>query len=125
MCTEHTHAKLEEWITPETSRHLSAKMVHLWPGDSIPTHSTGPGREEVIVCLYGSIVLEINGSVQSLSSGEALFIPENTLHSVRPMNNEGAQYCYVVTKKQTAKPMSVVEFCKTGHLLCGKEQSAL
>ena len=100
MCELHQHAKIETWITPEDSKHLSAKMVSLFPGDTMPTHTTGPDREEVIICIYGMLAVELNGRRCIVSSGEGLHIPANTLHSVASLDpQESAQYAYVVTKR--------------------------
>ena len=111
MCDQHKHAKVETWITPENSRHLSSKMVQLYPGEEIPWHTTGPGREEVIVCIYGKIEIArqtdatpAGGEVWStLYSGEACFIPENCNHAVANTSDAGAQYAYVCVKKHTCK----------------------
>lgn len=107
MCDQHRHAKIETWITPEDSRHLSAKMVQLYPGEEIPWHTTGPGREEVITVIYGTLEIARQNegapagatSWERFSSGEACFIPENCNHAVANTGDEGAQYVYVVTKK--------------------------
>lgn len=111
MCDQHKHAKVETWITPENSRHLSSKMVQLYPGEEIPWHTTGPGREEVIVCIYGTIEVAIQPpdapagapSWRAVPSGEAVFIPENTNHAVANTSDAGAQYAYIVTKQQQTK----------------------
>ena len=113
MCDKHTHAKVETWITPESSRHLSAKMIGLFPGESMPAHTTGPGREEVIICIYGKIEVSrqtdatpAGGETWStLFSGEACFIPENCVHEVANTSDAPAQYAYVVTKKQKICPV--------------------
>lgn len=100
MCDNHKHAKIETWVTPENSQHLSSKMVHLFPGQSMATHTTGPDREEVIVVIYGTIVVPIESQPHIVSSGEALYIPANSRHAVALATDcDGALYCYVVTKK--------------------------
>lgn len=102
MCDSlhHTHTKIEEWITPINSRHLSSKMVHLFPGDHVHFHSTGAGREEIIVCLFGKIVVQFDKSAKELSSGETCFIAENTNHAIsNDTTDTPAQYVYCVTKK--------------------------
>ena len=105
MCELHQHAKIESWITPEDSRHLSAKMVHLFPGDTVPEHTTGPGREEVIVCIYGTIAVTLEGRQCIVASGEALFIPEDTKHAVALATDcDGAQYVYTATKRRRNTP---------------------
>ena len=106
MCDnhEHKHTAVEEWVTPEGSKHLSAKMVQLWPGEHIHPHTTGKDREEVLVCIYGTIHVSVAGKDHVVSSGQALFIPENTWHGVVNLDEGPAQYCYVVTKKKPASP---------------------
>ena len=100
MCELHQHAKIESWITPEDSKHLSSKMVSLFPGETMPPHTTGPDREEVIIAIYGSLIVTLDGRRRIVSSGEGLFIPANTMHSVTSLEPDaGAQYAYVVTKK--------------------------
>lgn len=104
MCDQHQHAKVETWITPESSRHLSSKMVQLYPGEEIPWHTTGPDREEVIVCIYGMLTLCIDcpglKAVVPISSGQAHFIPENCNHRIFNHTDAPAQYAYVVTKRK-------------------------
>lgn len=102
MCdsAKHTHTKIEEWITPINSRFLSSKMVHLFPGDHVHEHSTGPGREEVLIILYGSVTVTLEKSSRIYSSGETCFIPEDTLHAVSNDGDAPAQYAYICTKKR-------------------------
>lgn len=104
MCDKHTHSKIEEWVTPINSQYLSSKMVHLFPGDHVHAHSTGPGREEVLVILFGSVTVTLNEKTKrTYHSGETCFIPAETLHEVSNDDAETpAQYCYCVTKKQPA-----------------------
>lgn len=107
MCDQHKHAKIETWITPENSLHLSSKMVQLFPGEGIPDHTTGPGREEVIVCIYGTIEVAFDNRIETVASGQAIFIGENTHHAVLNNSDAGAQYAYIVTKKR--KPGTTFE----------------
>lgn len=101
MCDKHQHATIETWITPEDSQHLSAKMVSLFPGDTMPEHTTGPEREEVIICIYGMLAVTVAGRRCIVSSGEGIHIPANTLHSVASLDpQESAQYAYVATKRR-------------------------
>lgn len=103
MCQHgHSHGRHETWITPATSRYLSSKMVQMHLGDTMPPHTTGPGREEVIIVLFGSVEINIGGEVKTFVSGETCFIPAETLHSVTCMDEGGAQYAYVVTNKLAA-----------------------
>jgi quercetin dioxygenase-like cupin family protein len=95
----HQHGRHEQWVTPADSQRLSSKLVTLFPGDGVPEHTTGPGREEVIIVLYGSIEAVVNGTKLERVSGETLFIAENTPHSIRNQGEDPAQYCYCVTKK--------------------------
>lgn len=103
MCQFHQHGHVETWVTPESSRHLTSKMVQMHQGDEMPPHTTGPGREEVIVVLFGAVevTLGVNGSqvVKTVVSGETCFIPEDTVHAVACQDEGGAQYAYVVTKR--------------------------
>lgn len=99
MCDNHRHNKIEEWITPINSRHLSSKMVHLFPGDHIHAHTTGPGREEVLVILFGTLTITTPAGAKEYTSGEACFIPENTVHRVDNASDAPAQYAYIVTKR--------------------------
>lgn len=103
MCDKHTHAKLEQWVTPINSQHLSSKLVTLFPGESIHEHTTGPGREEVLVILYGAVTVRQGKTERRYVSGETCFIPAETLHAVRNDDNDPAQYCYVVTKARPAQ----------------------
>ena len=67
----------------------------------MPEHTTGPDREEVIICIYGMLAVTLEGRRSIVSSGEAIHVPENTRHSVASLDpQEGAQYAYVVTKRQ-------------------------
>lgn len=100
MCDNHKHAKLEEWVTPINSAHLSSKMVHLFPGDHVHAHTTGPGREEVLVIIYGTITVTTPAGAREYSSGEACFIPAETTHRIDNLSEAPAQYCYTVTKRQ-------------------------
>lgn len=101
MCDKHTHAKVETWITPESSRHLSAKMIQLWPGDSMPRHCTRDNQEEVLLVIYGTAAVMIDNARREVGSGEAIFIPTSTWHSVESADpTEGVQYAYVTNKKQ-------------------------
>jgi len=65
----------------------------------MPEHTTGPGREEVIICIYGTIAVTLEGRQSLVASGEAIFIPANTRHAVKP-HDGAAQYAYVATKQQ-------------------------
>lgn len=96
MCDNHNH---ESWITPECSKHLTAKMVVLPPGHGMAEHTTGPGREEVLIVLQGTIQLVVEGDVRELYFGDTAFIPVRTRHSITNHSNEQAGYCFVVTKK--------------------------
>lgn len=100
MCDQHQHAKVETWITPENSRHLSAKMIGLFPGEGIPDHTTGPEREEVILCIYGTIEVAFDNRIETVTSGNTVFIPENTHHAVLNNSDAPAQYAYVATKRK-------------------------
>lgn len=111
MCDNHKHAKLEEWVTPINSRHLSSKMVHLFPADHVHEHTTGPGREEVLVVLFGSIVVTTPTTQREYFSGETCFIPEDTAHRIDNTSDAPAQYCYVATKK----PAHVCGVCGKGY----------
>lgn len=97
MCDNVRH---EHWVTPQNSRHLTCKQVTLHPGESMPDHSTGPGREEVITCLNGSLKVRINGKIEELHFADSIFIPEDTLHSVSNESEEDASYVFVVTRKR-------------------------
>jgi quercetin dioxygenase-like cupin family protein len=100
MSENHQHARIETWITPAYSERLTAKMIHLFPGDTMPEHTTGPGREEVIVCIYGAIVVTLADRSVEITSGETYFIPENTKHAIAlAEGQDGAQYAYVATKR--------------------------
>lgn len=99
MCdkSNHSHGLIETWVTPIDSQRLRAKLVQLEPGQSMPAHSTGPGREEVITCIFGSVIVTIGTTTHTLTAGEACYIPENTQHSVNNMESDHALYCFVVS----------------------------
>lgn len=119
MCDKHKHGSgvNEFWITDKDSRFLSSKCVVLHEGEKMPMHTTGPGKEEVIVCCAGSIKVKTDmrtgpphsvewsrrgkqGVEFKMYQGEAVFIPANTKHSVH-FNKAGADhaiYVYVVNK---------------------------
>lgn len=99
MCDKlnHSHGLIETWITPIDSQRLRAKLVQLAPGQAVPEHSTGKGREEVIVCIFGTIHVKRGSEVLILTAGEACFIPEETLHSVSNLEEDHALYSFTVT----------------------------
>lgn len=90
----------QAWVTPESSKHLTSKAIILHPGQSMPKHSTGQGREEVIVCLEGPLELTIGNEARLLFVGDTAFVPENTEHSLINPGEDNAAYVYVVTKKR-------------------------
>ena len=108
MCDKHhTHDIHEIWITPENSQRLTSKMVTLFPGQHMHEHSTGPGREEVIVVIYGAVTVCVeNRGSRLYVSGEACFIPEDTKHEIRNHQDAPAQYAFVVTKKGVENPIA-------------------
>ena len=114
MC-EHKHEHPEAWVTPEDSRFLSSKQIILHHGQSIPKHTTGPSKEEVIVCTFGSVKVHgMTGGlawVETLHAGNYLFIPEDTDHSVEfnECGSDHAIYVYVVNKvKPSVKTSEIV-----------------
>lgn len=92
-------SKHELWLTPEKSKYLSSKQVILHPGESMPEHTTGPGREEVIICMGGCLSVIIGKKRRTLHFADTAFIPENTKHQIDCKGKENASYVYVVTKK--------------------------
>ena len=99
MC-DHIHARHETWISPINSRHLTSKHVILHPGESMPDHSTGKDREEVLTCLSGKLKVKIGIAETELEFGDSVFIPEDTLHSVSNETDADASYVFVVTKQR-------------------------
>lgn len=96
------HTKHETWVSPINSRHLTSKMVILHPGESMPEHSTGEHREEVLICLSGKLRVRIGCAEDWLEFGDTVFIPEETLHSIRNESDADASYVFVVTKQRPA-----------------------
>ncbi len=114
------HTKHETWVSPINSRHLSAKSVTLHPGESMPDHSTGKDREEVVVCLSGRLTVKIGCAETEIEFGDTLFIPSDTLHSLtNNSKTEDASYVFVVTKKRPEpgrwKGMTLVESREMQH----------
>jgi quercetin dioxygenase-like cupin family protein len=101
MCDKnHKHqGTLEQWITPEDSTRLRSKLVQLSPGATMPEHTTGPGREEVITCIFGTLRVTVAGQTRTLTAGQAAFIPPQTLHSLTNPEEDHALYSYVVNMR--------------------------
>lgn len=106
MCDKnHNHGLVETWVTPINSLRLKSKLVQLAPGQFMPPHTTGPGREEVITCIFGSVEVMTrkdgacmaDTNFQTLTAGQACFIPENTLHAINNREEDHALYSFVVT----------------------------
>ena len=109
MCDNIKH---ELWLTPEKSRHLTAKQVTLHPGEVMARHTTGPGREEVITCLSGSISVIVGKKRRNLHFGDSIFIPEDTEHEIHQRGEENASYVFVVTKKQAVSAECIQSLCR-------------
>ena len=101
MCDQH-HTRHETWVSPINSRHLTSKHVILHPGESMPDHTTGKDREEVLTCLSGKLRVKIGCAEAELEFGDSVFIPEYTLHSVSNETDADASYVFVVTKQKPA-----------------------
>lgn len=97
MCEKSHHGLIETWVTPKESTRLRSKLVQLAPGEKMPFHTTGPGREEIITCIFGTIRVRKGEEVHTLRAGDAIFIPANTMHSIHNRDADHALYCYVVS----------------------------
>jgi quercetin dioxygenase-like cupin family protein len=98
MCDQHV--RHETWVSPINSRHLTSKHVILHPGESMPDHSTGKDREEVLTCLSGTLTVRFGKVSWVIGFSESVFIPEDTLHSIHNQTDADASYVFVVTKKK-------------------------
>lgn len=110
----HHHGLIETWVTPKESTRLRSKLVQLAPGESMPAHTTGPGREEVITCIFGTLEVmtqragELAAAHATLTAGEAIFIGEDTLHEITNATEDHALYAFVVSmsdEQRTAQRM--------------------
>ena len=59
-----------------------------WDNDENVAHSYG----EYTLILSGRIEYHINGKVYSLSSGDGIYVPENTPHSMYNPEDEKAEF---------------------------------
>jgi len=99
MC-DQAHTRHETWVSPINSRHLTSKHVILHPGESMPDHTTGKDREEVITCLSGRLTVRFGKVVHEMEFADSIHIPEDTLHSVSNETDADASYVFVVTKQR-------------------------
>lgn len=126
MCDKlnHSHGPIETWVTPRESARLRSKLIQLAPGQEMPAHTTGPGREEVITCIFGTVRVRKGNEVHTVTAGEAIFIPENTLHAVYNREEDHALYCYVVSvppkviccKAEPLTPLELQNSYNTGQI---------
>jgi quercetin dioxygenase-like cupin family protein len=113
----HNHGLIETWVTPKESTRLRSKLVQLAPGEFMPIHSTGPGREEVITCIFGSVEVMTRAEgphnppmFATLTAGEACFIAEHTWHKITNKDPEAhALYCFVVAMNDEQRTAQRVE----------------
>jgi quercetin dioxygenase-like cupin family protein len=94
----HIHvASLEEpcLVTPEEAKRMRARVVELEPGKAVGEHTT-EDREELIVVLEGTVVLQSPEGEHVLKVGQAAFIPLDTVHNVKNTTKKKARYMYVL-----------------------------
>ena len=86
-------------LIPKAAGGLRARSVGLRPGERMAWHSTG-AREELLVMVRGCLRVDAEttpGRVRRLmvKSGEAVFLPQRTPHTVVNAFRAAARYLYV------------------------------
>jgi len=90
------YMKTERILHPPISKVLKSGRVTLEPGEEIGEHVTDR-REELLVVLSGSAVIEKEGKMFALNKGETHYIPEGIRHNVKNLSSETLEYIYIVS----------------------------
>ncbi len=91
------HPSHEALITPEDSEFLRSRWVVLGPGKEVGEHTTGD-REEVVVFVSGSALVEAAGEREEVEAPAAVFFPRNTPHNIKNIGQDPLIYAYVVKR---------------------------
>ena len=69
--------------TAEDTQGLLLEMESSWKAHSMePAPHFHPRQEEEFTVISGELTVRINGEIKKLTSGQQLFIPRNTIHSM-------------------------------------------
>ena len=83
-------------LRPPESKALKSGRVILAPGEEIGEHIT-ENREELIVVLRGSAIIENENDPVELTAGQTHFISEGVRHNVKNQSKEELEYLYIVS----------------------------
>jgi mannose-6-phosphate isomerase-like protein (cupin superfamily) len=86
----------ESLLKPPVSQKLKSGCVVLKPGECVGEHCT-EHKEEILVVLKGTAIVEIEHEQFKLNQNMIGFIPEGKTHNVWNKSKKELQYIYIVT----------------------------